>query len=224
MHQRLIDLHHEYVHDHCDRRRCPEQAARLVGGASAAAPLPILDCNFAHAETIKADDPPIAIERVTFIGATGTVNGYFAKPSGDARHPGIVVIHEIGGITAHIEDIARRLAVEGYAGIAFDFLSPLGGTPAGGRDAAQLTMTLDPKQMVANAVAAVGYLRSRAEVSGKVGDVGVCRGGRVAQSLTINEPQLDRRRRQWRAAGSLRSEKSARAPVGEFRRCQARHP
>jgi carboxymethylenebutenolidase len=192
MDQRLIDLHHDYVHDHFDRRRFLEQAARLVGGASAAAALlPILDCNFALAETVKPDDPRIAVERVTFQGATGTVKAYLAKPADNAGHPGIVVIHENVGVNPHIQDIARRLAVEGYVALAVDFLSPLGGTPADGKGAAQMTTKLDPKETVANAVAGVEYLRGRADVNGKVGEIGFCWGGRVAQSLAVNAPDLD---------------------------------
>src|SRR5581483_1182721 len=115
----------------------------------------------ALAETIREDDPRIATERVTFTGATGSVKGYLAKPKNDGRHPGVVVVHEIVGVNPHIEDIARRLATAGYVALAVDFLSPLGGTPANGKGAAQIAMKLDPAQTAANGVAAVKYLRSR---------------------------------------------------------------
>jgi carboxymethylenebutenolidase len=192
MDQRLIDLHHDYVHHHFDRRRFLEEAARLVGSAAAAAALlPILDCNFAIAETVKENDPRIAVERVTFAGATGPVKAYLAKPSGAGRHAGVVVIHEIVGVNPHIQDIARRLASAGYVALAVDFLSPFGGTPADGKTAAQTAMKLDPKQTVADGVAAVKYLRARPDVDGKVGEVGFCWGGRVAQNLAVADPMLD---------------------------------
>ena len=192
MDQRLIDLHHEYIHHHFDRRRFLEEAARIVGGlAAAAALLPLLDSDYALAETIKENDPRIATERVTFPGATGDVKAYLAKPAGGGRHPGVVVIHEITGVNPHIEDIARRLATEGYVALAVDFLSPVGGTPADGKGAFQLAMKLDPAQTAANGVAAVKYLRSRPDVNGNVGEVGFCWGGRVAQAVAVDDPTLD---------------------------------
>src|ERR1700749_101733 len=100
MDQRLIDLHHDYVHHHFDRRRFLEEAARLVGSVSAAtALLPVLDCDFARAETIKDNDPRITTERVTFPGSTGPVKAYLDKPKDNAKHPGVAVVHEIGGLT-----------------------------------------------------------------------------------------------------------------------------
>jgi carboxymethylenebutenolidase len=192
MDQRLIDLHHDYVHHHFDRRPFLEEAATLVGGITAAAALlPLLDSDYARAETIKESDPRIVTERITFTGATGAVKGYLAKPKGDGRHPGVVVIHEIGGVNPHIEDIARRLGTEGYVALAVDFLSPLGGTPIDGKGAAQIAMKLNPAQTAANGVAAVKYLRSRPDVNGKVGEVGFCWGGRVAQAVAVEDPTLD---------------------------------
>lgn len=192
MDQRLIDLHHDYIHHHFDRRRFLEEAARIVGGLGAAAALlPLLDSDYALAETIKETDPHIATDRVVFPGATGEVKAYLAKPAGGGRHPGVLVIHEIGGVNPHIEDIARRLATEGYVALAVDFLSPVGGTPADGKGAAQLAMKLYPAQTAANGVAAVKYLRSRPDVNGKVGEVGFCWGGRVAQAVAVDDPTLD---------------------------------
>ena len=191
MDQRLIDLHHDFVHHHFDRRRFLEEAGKLLGSVSAAvALLPLLDSNYARAETIKESDPRIVTERVHFPGATGPVAGYIARPKDNAKHPGVIVIHEINGLNPHIEDIARRLAIEGYVALGVDFLSPLGGTPADG-NGGQIAMKLDPKQTAADGVAALQYLRTRPDVNGKTGEVGFCWGGRVAQNIAVADPKLD---------------------------------
>src|SRR4029077_18564275 len=130
-------------------------------------------------------------ERITFPGATGPVKAYFARPRDAAKHGAVEIVHAIGGITPHIEDLARRFAVEGYVALSVDFLSPLGGTPVP-RDpeVAKLTQSLDRDQVTGNAVAAVAYLRSRPEVNGKVAAIGFCWGGGVINQLAVHEPTL----------------------------------
>ena len=193
MDQRIIDLHHDYVHDHSDRRKFLAQAARIVGSAGAAAALlPVLDCNFANAQTIAEDDPRITTERVSFEGVTGTVNANLVLPSTPGPHPGVVVVHEAGGINPHQEDIARRLAIAGFAALGVDFLSPAGGVPGPGEGSAfERLRTLNPEETVQNGVAGVAYLRSRPETSDKIGAVGFCWGGRVTQALAVNDPSLN---------------------------------
>jgi len=193
MDQRLIDIHHDYVHHHFDRRKFLEQAGRIVGSAGAAAALlPILDCNFANAQTVAENDPRITTEEVTFQGATGEVKAYLAKPSGAGEHPGIVTVHEIGGVSPHQQDIARRLATAGFVTLAVDFLSPVGGTPApGAGGGAQLAQRLNPDETVQNGVAAIAYLRGRPDTTDKIGVVGFCWGGRVTQSLSVTDPSLN---------------------------------
>jgi carboxymethylenebutenolidase len=191
MDQRLIDLHHEYVHHHFDRRKFLEAAGRIVGSASAAAALlPVLDCKFAHAQTVPENDSRITTERVTFAGETGEVGGYLAKPSAPGEHPGIVVVHEAGGVSPHQQDIGRRLATEGFVALVVDFLSPLGGTPPEGQGGGGLIQRLNPEETVKNAIAAVAYLRSRPDTTDRIGAVGFCWGGRVTQQLSVNEPSL----------------------------------
>ncbi|MEY4879654.1 MAG: hypothetical protein RJB62_1123 [Pseudomonadota bacterium] len=193
MDQRLIDLHHDYVHHHFDRRKFLEQAGRIVGSAGAAAALlPLLDSNNANAQTIAETDNRITTEWVTFEGVTGEVKAYLAKPSGAGEHPGVVIVHEIGGVSPHQQDIARRLAVAGFVALGVDFLSPAGGTPAPGEgNGAERARTLDPVQTVENGVAAVAYLRARDDTTDKIGAVGFCWGGRVTQQLSVNDPTLN---------------------------------
>jgi carboxymethylenebutenolidase len=191
MDQRLIDIHHDYVHHHFDRRRFLEEAGRIVGSAGAAAALlPVLDCNFANAQTVAENDPRVAIENVTFEGATGEVRAYLAKPTEPGPHPGVVIVHEFGGVSPHQQDVARRLATAGFVALAVDFLSPVGGTPAPGSDVRPRTNDLNPEETVQNGVAAVAYLRSRPDTTDKIGAVGFCWGGRVTQSLSVTDQTL----------------------------------
>lgn len=193
MDQRIIDIHHDYVHHHCDRRKFLEQAGRILGSAGAAAALlPVLDGNFANAQTIAEDDPRITTERVSFEGVTGTVNANLVLPTTPGPHPGIVVVHEAGGLSPHQQDVARRLAIEGFAALGVDFLSPAGGTPGPGEGSAfERLRTLNPEETVQNGVAGVAYLRARAETTDRIGAVGFCWGGRVTQALSVNDPSLN---------------------------------
>src|SRR5579863_482447 len=190
MDQRIIDLYDEFVHRHFDRRLFLERAAKLVGGMGAAAALlPLLQSNYAIAAVMPEGDPRITTERVAFRGATGDVKAYLARTNASGKHGGIVVVHQNRGLNPHIEDVARRLAVEGYVVLAVDFLSPLGGTPTDEDQAMKMFSSLD-KNQTPNAKAAADWLRTRPEVSGKIGAVGFCWGGDVVNRLAVADPQL----------------------------------
>ena len=192
MDQRIIDLYDEFVHTHFNRRLFLEKAAKLTGSMSAAAALlPLLQSNYALAATIAADDSRIGTERVTYKGASGDVNAYLAKPKDEAKHGGIVVVHQNRGLNPHIEDIARRLAVEGYMALAVDFLSQLGGTPADEDTAMAMFSKLDKDKVTGDANSAVAYLRSRPDSNGKVGVIGFCWGGDVANRTAVTNPTLN---------------------------------
>ncbi|HUK11180.1 MAG TPA: dienelactone hydrolase family protein [Stellaceae bacterium] len=190
MDQRIIDLYDDFVHVHFDRRLFLERAAKLVGGAAAAAALlPLLQSNYALAAIVAEDDPRIATDRVTFSGSTGEVKAYLAKTKADGKHGGIVVVHQNRGLNPHIEDIARRLAVEGYVALAVDFLSPLGGTPKDEDEAMKVFSKLQGNHS-GNAMAAADWLRQRPDVNGKIGAVGFCWGGGVVNQLAVADPLL----------------------------------
>jgi carboxymethylenebutenolidase len=188
----LVDLYHEYAHVHFDRRVFLERATKLLGSSAAAASaLAVLTPNDAAAAVVAENDPRIVTERITYPGATGPMKAYLARPKDNAKHGAVEVVHAIGGISPHIEDLARRFAVEGYVAMSVDFLSPLGGTPVP-RDpeVAKLTNSLNAEQTTANAVAGVKYLRSRPEVNGKVAAIGFCWGGGVINQLAVHDPSL----------------------------------
>ncbi len=192
MDPKIIALYDEFVHSHFDRRLFLEKAADIVGGmAAAAALLPLLQSNYAKAAVVPADDPRLVTELVTFPGATGALKAYLARPKDAEPHAGILVVHQNRGLNPHIEDIARRLASDGYAGLAVDFLSPAGGTPADEDQAMKIFTTIDRTQAIANAKAAVSWLRSRPDGNRRVGAIGFCWGGDIVNELAARDPQLD---------------------------------
>lgn len=190
--QAMIDAYDEYTHLTLDRRKFMEKLTRLAGsGAAAAAIAPLLSANMARASIIAADDARIKSEDVAFAGGAAEMRGYLARPA-DATGPlpGVVIIHENRGLNAHIKDVARRFALEGFLALAPDFLAPYGGTPADEDKARQMFTTLDPARTVADAVASAAFLRSHEAGNGKVGAVGFCWGGGMVNMLAVNDPDL----------------------------------
>ena len=191
MDQRIIDLYDEYTHAPLERRVFLDRLAKLAGGTAAAlALLPLLE-NRAVAAVVSADDPRIAAGRVAYPGGAGEMKGYLVKPVAGGKLGSVVVIHENRGLNAHIEDVARRVAVAGFLALAPDFLSPAGGTPTNEDQARDMIGKLEAAATVANAVASVAHLRAHAEGNGKVGAVGFCWGGGQVGQLAVNDPTLD---------------------------------
>jgi carboxymethylenebutenolidase len=193
MDQRIIDLYEDYTHFHLDRRLFLERASKIVGSMTAAAALlPLLKSDYARAAVVAEADPRITTERVSYKGASGDVKAYLAEPKdGQAKRGSIVVVHQNRGLNPHIEDIARRLATEGYNALAVDFMSQIGGTPKSDDEAAKIFSKLDAGKVTGDALAAVTYLRSRPESNGKVGAIGFCWGGGVINRMAVGDPTLN---------------------------------
>lgn len=188
--QHIINLYDEYTHKPLSRTVFLKRLALLTGSTAAAlAILPQLEGNYAVAQTVELDED-IATEQVTYTVAAGTMKGYLARPRKKGKYPGVIIIHENRGLNAHIEDVARRAAKAGYVAIAVDGLSLLGGTPANEDEARGLFAKLDAKQNVLNFAGAVPYLQSRKDCTGKIGCVGFCWGGAMANSLAVSVPAL----------------------------------
>lgn len=191
MDQKIIDLHDDYLHGVLDRRTFMKKLAVLAGSAAAAnAMLGLLRNNYAHAEMVAKDDPRLDSASLEYQGATGKVRAAFSRPKGASPLPGVVVIHENRGLNPHIEDVNRRVALEGFLSLAPDALSPLGGTPADSDKARDMIRTLDKKETLGNYLAAVQFLRTHPMSTGKVGVVGFCWGGGMANQLAVSDPQL----------------------------------
>ena len=193
MRQDIIDLYDEFTHRGLDRRVFMSRLAELAGGTAAAmAALTALRADPAGAAMVPPDDPKIAAESVV-IGAEGSrLKGYLVRPAGSTEKlPGVVVVHENRGLNAHIEDIARRLAMAGFMALAVDFLSENGGTPTDEDQARDMIGKLDPTQVVTNAEMAVAWLKARPDSNGKAGIIGFCWGGGVVGRVAVSDPELD---------------------------------
>jgi carboxymethylenebutenolidase len=192
MDQRIIDLYDEYTHTPLDRRVFLARLAQLTGSAAAAMVLvPLLEANQAHAALVPPEDARLETSHVTYPGATGEVKAYMVRPKGAAKLPAVIVVHENRGLNPHIEDVARRVALEGFVALAPDLLSPLGGTPANEDTARDMIGKLDGQQTVQNLVSAVTFLEKHPHGNGKVGVMGFCWGGGMANDLVVNAPDLD---------------------------------
>ena len=144
----------------------------------------------AQAQVVPKEDPRLYVENIKYPGETGDVLAHFARPKGDLKLPGVIVIHENRGLNPHTEDVARRFALEGFLAIAPDALSPLGGTPEDVNEARSLMQKLDSQSTIQNFVAAVKYLKTHPQSTGKVGCTGFCWGGGVANQVAVNFPDL----------------------------------
>ncbi|NNF97768.1 MAG: dienelactone hydrolase family protein [Desulfobacteraceae bacterium] len=192
MDQKYIKLYDEYMHGALDRRDFLKRLAKLTGSVAAAyALLPLLENNYALADTVPANDPRITAAQVTYPGVTGDVKAYWAIPAGEGKYPGVLVIHENRGLNPHIEDVARRVAVEEYAALAPDALSPVGGTPADRDEARDMIGKLDKDLTRKDFVAAVKYLKTHPRTTGKVGVVGFCWGGAMTNQMAVLSEDVD---------------------------------
>lgn len=187
----VLALFDGYVHNAIDRRTFLERAAKYaVGGLTALAMLESLSPNYAWAEQIKKDDARIATESIDFPSPKGTqkMRGYLARPAkAKGKLPGVLVIHENRGLNPYIEDVARRLAVEGYVAFAPDALASVGGYPGDEDKAKDLFAKLDPDKRSEDMLAAADVIKPRAT---KVGVVGFCYGGGVCNLLAAKLPWL----------------------------------
>jgi len=139
---------------------------------------------------VPRGDPRLHVEDIKYPGETGDVLANYARPKGDEKLPGVVVIPEIWGLVPHIEDVARRVALEGFLAIAPDPLSPLGGTPEDVDESRSLMRELDSQETTKNFVAAVEYLKTHPQSTGKVGVTGFCWGGGVTNQVAVNSPDV----------------------------------
>ena len=191
MDQRFIDLFDRYTHGGMSRRAFLDRFTVLAGSAAAAsALLPLIDYNYAKAETVAESDPRITAETVSIPGVPG-LKGYAVTPKSGGKHAGVVVIHENRGLNPHIKDVARRIGTEGFTALAVDCLSPLADAPEDSDQAASLNASLTPEDVLRDTRAAVAALRARADSNGKVGAVGFCWGGAHINNLAVGEPTLD---------------------------------
>jgi carboxymethylenebutenolidase len=192
MDQRIIDLYDDFTHGGMSRRSFIDKLAALAGSTAAAtALLPILQNNYAQAQTVPENDPRITAETVDIPGTPG-LKGYLVKPKDAAgKLPTVIVIHENRGLNPHIKDVTRRMAAEGFIALGVDYLSPMGGTPTDEDKGREMIGQLKQPDVIAYGKAAVAYLKGRPDSNGKVGAIGFCWGGGAVNNLAVNEPNLN---------------------------------
>jgi len=191
MDQRVVDLYDAYTHGVLGRRDFVDRLGQLAGSAPAAgALLAVLQNDYARAAVVAEDDPRLTTGTAAYDAAGTTVDGYLARPRGGGKRPSVLVIHENRGLNPHIRDVARRLGVEGFLAFAVDALSSFGGTPADEDKARELIGMLEGRQTLARMAAAVPFLAAHPESSGKVGAVGFCWGGAMANRLAAAGTKL----------------------------------
>ena len=192
--QDLLILFDAYVHGIIDRRSFLDQASKwAVGGVTAAMLLDQLSPRFAEAQQVPRDDARIAGEYVEYDSPNGygKMRGYLALPAKiNGKLPAVLVIHENRGLNPHIEDVARRFALENFVAFAPDALFPLGGYPGDEDKARELFPKLDQTKTREDFVAAFNFLKARPETTGKVGAVGFCYGGGMVNYLATRLSDL----------------------------------
>jgi len=184
--QRVLDLYDEYCHGGIDRREFLQRASVLtVGGlAMAQALLP----RYARAQTISFTDTRIKAQYVSYPspgGSSGQMRGYLVQPAGSGPFPAVLVIHENRGLNPYIEDVARRVAVEGFVALAPDGLFPVGGYPGNDDDGRTLQAKLDQAKLRTDMLNSARFLKTHSLSTGKLGVTGFCWGGSTVNFLAV---------------------------------------
>ncbi len=189
--QTIIDLYDRFTHGGIDRRDFLDRLTRILGSSSATlAFLPYLRNDYSK-QVVAPQGERLSISQAQWEAAGTTVSGYLARLRGGEKRPGVIVIHENRGLNPHIQDVARRMALEGFLALAPDALSPLGGTPPDEGRAREMMGQLDPAETLVRLAAAVPFLAGHPESTGKVGAVGFCWGGGYANQLAAAGTSLN---------------------------------
>jgi len=214
MDQRIIDLYDRFTHGELSRRAFLDRLAAIAGSsAGAIALLPLLQNDYARAAVVPANDQRLAIDKVAYEAPDARISGYLARLKSKGKRPAVIVIHENRGLNQHIQDIARRLALAGFLAYAVDMLSPLGGTPSDEEKGRELIGTLNASETAKRIAAAVPFLESHPESTGKVGTVGFCWGGTMVNRIAVLSPDLKAAVAYYGGQPPAEQVKSIRAPL-----------
>ncbi len=215
--QEVLALFDAYVHGDIDRRGFLDRASKYaVGGVTAAMLLDQLGPRFAEAQVVSPKDERLKTEFVEYPSPKGygTARGYFVRPAkASGKLPGLLVIHENRGLNPHIEDVARRLALDNFVVLAPDALFPLGGYPGGEDEARALFPKLDQAKTREDFIAAAGWLKARPECTGRHGAVGFCYGGGMVNWLATRLPDLGAGVAFYGSAAPIEDVPSIKAPL-----------
>lgn len=190
----LLELYDFYAHGRITKREFLDRAGKFaVGGMTAMAILSAMSPDYALAQQVAPDDAGIVAEWITYPSPNGhgEVKGYLVKPAGATGKLGaVVVVHENRGLNPYIQDVARRVAKAGYIALAPDGLSSVGGYPGDDEKGRELQASVDPTKLMNDFFAAVEFLMTHEDTNGKVGIIGFCYGGGVANAAAVAYPEL----------------------------------
>jgi len=191
--QELLDLYDDYAHSRITRRDFLDRAKKFaVGGLTVAALLETLSPNYAFAQQVPKDDARLKTEMAEYESpqGAGKMKGYLARMKDGKKRPGVIVVHENRGLNPYIEDVVRRVAVEGYLAFGPDALTPLGGYPGDDEQGKALQAKRKPEEITEDFVAAAQWLYKHPECNGKVAVVGFCFGGLMSNLLAVRLPDI----------------------------------
>lgn len=189
MNQEIINLYDEYTHAPLTRSEFIRRLVLLTGSITAAmSVLPLIEVNAANMKVTSDED--LFTERVSYPGIPANMEAYVARPKEEKKYPAVIIIHENRGLNAHIEDVARRAAREGFLAIAPNALSALGVVPANEDEARQKFQELKAENNLQNFINAFNYITTRKDHNGATGCVGFCWGGAMSNNLAVKLPEL----------------------------------
>lgn len=192
--QELFDLYDYYAHNKIDRRQFIERlSVYAVGGVTVGSLLSFITPDYINTLLVKPDDDRLKSEYINYESPKGggTIKGLLSMPNNTTgKLPGIVVVHENRGLNPYIEDVGRRAALDGFITLAPDALSPLGGYPGNDDDGRALQRQRDRFEMLEDFIAAFNFLSTHENCNGKIGVVGFCFGGWIANMMAVKVPNL----------------------------------
>ncbi|CAG5071571.1 hypothetical protein DYBT9623_03571 [Dyadobacter sp. CECT 9623] len=192
--QEVFDLYDDYAHDRIDRRNFVQSlSAYAVGGITVASLMGFLMPDYQGGIQVKANDPRLKSDYIHYDSPKGgkKIKALLSKPeSATGKLGGIIVVHENRGLNPHIEDVARRAALAGFVSLAPDALTPLGGYPGNDDQGREMQSKRDRNEMSEDFIAAYDYLKNHKDCNGKVGVVGFCFGGGIANMMAVRIPEL----------------------------------
>ncbi len=187
---KVYDLYDDYCHTQMTRREFFTKAsAVVVTSGSALVMAEALLPRYAKAQMISFTDERIKPQYVEYDspgGTSGKMRGYLVKPAGKGPFPAVLVVHENRGLNPYIEDVARRMAVEGFLALAPDGLSPIGGYPGNDDDGKIMQKSLAPDKLFTDMLNSAMFLKSHELSTGKLGATGFCYGGGVVNKLAVS--------------------------------------
>lgn len=192
--QEVFDLYDDYAHNRLSRRDFMDKLSLYTAGAmTVPALMSFLMPDYKNTLQVKADDPRLKSEYITYSSPKGggTIKALLSKPAdANKKLGGIVVVHENRGLNPYVEDVARRAALAGFITIAPDALTPLGGYPGDDDKGREMQSKRDKNEMLEDFIAAFEYLRLNPDCNGKIGVVGFCFGGGIANMMAVRLPDL----------------------------------